>query len=210
MEKIANTNELVAELQQVIAYAKTANPSREKLANALESIAFRPAMEFPTEEAYKAYMKEHPDADPHNHSVAKHTDKSEKSYTGGGMVPVYLEKLKGNKQVLRQKSLKNMDFRDADLSGAHLQNTNFEGADLRGVDFKNAILEHTNFEGADLRGCKNLSDTASFRDLRINEDTKADPNVMKMLQRAKHKTMEEKRVEQNKWRHEQKKYPYGP
>lgn len=34
-------------------------------------------MEFDTQEALQKYMKEHPDADPKNHSVKKHEDKSD-------------------------------------------------------------------------------------------------------------------------------------
>jgi hypothetical protein len=67
----------LTEIQSIAEYSQTGSPSREKLASLLVDLADRVsergilATEFPTENALKKYLKEHPDADPKNHSVKK-------------------------------------------------------------------------------------------------------------------------------------------
>ena len=59
--------------QAVIKLAKDKPELRKHLIPILRKVA----IEFPNEEALKEYMKEHPDADPHNHSVKKEEPKKE-------------------------------------------------------------------------------------------------------------------------------------
>jgi hypothetical protein len=84
MRKIASPGIFLSEIQSIAEYAQTGTPSREKLASLLVDLADRVsergilATEFPTENALKKYLKDHPGADPKNHSVEKHDKKSPK------------------------------------------------------------------------------------------------------------------------------------
>jgi hypothetical protein len=82
MRKIASPSQFLSEIQGIAEYSQSGTPSREKLASLLVDLADRvrgiTATEFPTEEALKKYLKEHPDADPKKHSVRKSLSHSER------------------------------------------------------------------------------------------------------------------------------------
>lgn len=71
MRKIANTTELTSELRQILAYAQSVRPSRQRLARQLRNLSLRVAMEHDSPEALAKYLKEHPDADKAKHTVKK-------------------------------------------------------------------------------------------------------------------------------------------
>lgn len=49
MKRIASANELQSELNKILAYAQTENPSRHMLASSLELLSYRVAGELPPE-----------------------------------------------------------------------------------------------------------------------------------------------------------------
>jgi hypothetical protein len=72
---------------------------------------------------------------------------------------------------LRQSSLRNANFEDADLAGcdlreADLSHGHFRHADLRGANLSGANLSHADFRGADLRGALTDGAQADGTDLR--------------------------------------------
>ena len=72
MDKISNALELQVELQALLDYARTPNPSRVLLASRLYRLSEMTspiAMEHATPEALKKYLQEHPKADPKRHKV---------------------------------------------------------------------------------------------------------------------------------------------
>lgn len=71
MRRIANTTELQHELEGLLDYAQTYRPSRMKLARQMFALSERISTEFESPAALKKYLKEHPDADPSNHTVKK-------------------------------------------------------------------------------------------------------------------------------------------
>jgi hypothetical protein len=73
--RIASPNQLATELHRIIAYCETGNPSREKLADELLSLAGDTVgMEFPSMDSLKKYLHLHPKADPSKHTVEKEED----------------------------------------------------------------------------------------------------------------------------------------
>jgi hypothetical protein len=92
MRKIASPRDFLSEIKAIEVYAQTGTPSREKLASLLVDLAdrvsvhapyTRVALEFPTESALKKYLRDHPNADKKNHSVAKAPRKTEQSEKEG-------------------------------------------------------------------------------------------------------------------------------
>lgn len=69
MDRIASPNQLAAELRQLIAYCDSPQPSRRQIAAKLQVLADRLGMEFPSAEALKKYLHDHPGADKSKHSV---------------------------------------------------------------------------------------------------------------------------------------------
>lgn len=124
MYRTASTTEVKSDLRNLLAYLDTPQPSREMVLNRLASIRSKLAMEFPSEPALKEYLKNHPNADPKNHSVAKKEDGG--SSGGGSAHPKVKEILDDYFEGVDPKSAK--DFASLAIEGA--KKLRAEGQDM--------------------------------------------------------------------------------